>query len=363
MSSNIYILTDGVNTKIGITSDMNKRMQTYRTHNPNIRLVKQYPCSAVESKRVETAIKAIFKDSLSHTSKEWFSVSPDEVDKYVSTLIVKPLKSDVMPSHHGVMLTESAWEIKQEILKLLDNRHPAYDVIRNKKAELAELFANKFALGIPEDRLPENVIHKDRLNADLGHIPKITQRVLDATTSNHLNLPKDDHVWDFFHLVKLSSGYFIAVSTARVSMPYAKAISDNAKKNEISNAAEELGLHCTFHSDWSWHFPDKTDLILYQRKTQVDTLLKLWDTSFRKWVIERKEILINERFSDRALLKKTISDTTWDNTFPLTVSSYDELLETYLVPFVSVYDSEDEPFWMRDAYIYLFDRWKSDVKG
>ncbi len=363
MNSHIYILTDGTNTKIGITTDFEKRMQTYRTHNPNIRVVKQYPCDTAESKKVESVIKHIFKDNLSHTSKEWFAVNPDEVDRYVSTLLEKPTKTDVLPSHHGVRLTNDAVKIFDAITDLVTSKKEAKEgVIKAKKTELAELFANKFALGIPEDRLPENVIHKDNMGVDLNNCnKKNSHRVCKSIRENITALPHDDHVWRFYHLIKLSTGFYIAICTARVSMPYLERIAPEEAKKEMIDAANEYGFYCTFHNDWSWHYPERTGLALYQPKTPISTILRVWENSFRKWVIERKELLTNESFLDNGSLTKTIEDITWDNTFPLEINSYDELKEIYLIPYVGISDDEDLPFAFRESYMYLIDKWKQQL--
>jgi len=135
MTSHIYILTDGVNTKIGITTDLVKRMASYNTHNATIQLVKKYPCAEDEAKRVETAIKNIFKNQLTGKSKEWFSVGADVVDRFVSNLLEKPLTSNVLPSLHGAKLTDEAWELKEEISKPVVARGKTDYQLRQKFAE------------------------------------------------------------------------------------------------------------------------------------------------------------------------------------------------------------------------------------
>ena len=43
MSGYIYILTDGINTKIGITVDFDKRMSSYNIISEYVQWVKSYP--------------------------------------------------------------------------------------------------------------------------------------------------------------------------------------------------------------------------------------------------------------------------------------------------------------------------------
>lgn len=67
MSGHIYILTDGINTKIGITISLDKRMSSYNTHNPNFYTYKVYDCDIEEAKKVEAVIKTYFKDRIKGT--------------------------------------------------------------------------------------------------------------------------------------------------------------------------------------------------------------------------------------------------------------------------------------------------------
>lgn len=377
MSSFIYIHTDGINSKIGITTNLDKRMASYTTHNPNSQLYKKYECSTEESRQVEIAIKHIFKSKkLIGAAKEWFEVSADEMDNYVSILLTKPSKNETRPSMHGVRLTNDANDIKEKIISLLDDRNKlsgdpysnSYRAMASKiiaetvanKLKLAEIFASKFSLGIPKHNLPENVVISDSMGVDLNHALINSEATRKAVKVNYIELPHDDHVYNFYHLVSLSTGHYIAICTARVSMPYMKDDLSAKEKQEIVERANEYGLYCTFHNDWSWHSPDKTGLVLYEQKTPVSTTLKLWDKSFRKWLIERQEILKNESFSDLETLEKCISDAVHDNTFPLDIKTYDELINKYLYPFWYITnDEEDEyPFFMKDAYVHLIEKWK-----
>lgn len=376
MSSFIYIHTDGINSKIGITTNLDKRMASYTTHNPTSQLYKKYQCSFEESRQVEIAIKHIFKNQkLIGSAKEWFEVSADEMDNYVSILLKKPSKNETRPSMHGVRLTNDANDIKEKIISLLDDRNKlsgnpysdGYKAMSSKiiaetianKVKLAEIFASKFSLGIPKHNLPENVVIIDSMGVDLNHAIVNSEATQKAVKANYIELPHDDHVYNFYHLVSLSTGHYIAICSARVSMPYVKGDLSAKEKQEMVERAKEYGLYCTFHNDWSWHLPDKTGLILYEQKTPISTTLKLWDKSFRKWLIERQEILKNESFQDMETLEKCISDAVHDNTFPLDIKTYNDLISKYLYPFWYITnDDEDEySFFMKDAYVYLIEKW------
>lgn len=294
MTGHIYILTDGINTKIGITIDLDKRMSSYRTHNPNFQTFKIYPCDIEEAKRIETVIKQIFKDKLSSSAKEWFAVRPETINRYVSVMLEKATETDVTPAMHGVRLTNEAFELKAKILNALAKHKGHSDGTHAFKDAMAELFASRFGLGIPAHKLPEDIVSRDALGVDIAHCDQKAPLAIKGVRENYVQMPNDDHSENFYHLVRLASGHYIAVCTARVSMPYLERI--DGKKEEIIAAAKQVGWYATFHHDWSWYYPDKSGLVIFQKKTPVQKLLSQWDSSFQKWVIERAEILKQENY-------------------------------------------------------------------
>lgn len=141
-------------------------------------------------------------------------------------------------------------------------------------------------------------------------------------------------------------------------MPYLEAISKKESKQEMVDAANDLGWYCTFHNDWSWHYPDKTGLALYQPQTPVSTTIQLWEKSFRKWVIERKEILKYEEFSDTDTNELTylLRDIAHDSSFPLDINSFEDFYNKYFSQFFGEY-----PHWQKNAFIYLINKWKPTI--
>lgn len=354
VNSHIYILTDGTNTKIGITTDLKKRIQSYQTHNPNFLIHKTYACNPEEAKRIESVIKSTFKDRLSGKSKEWFQVEAKHLERYVSTLIQDAMHEELTPAMHGVQLTDDAHELKQRILNAIDSENAtSRSDLPKMKNEFSELFSTHFRLGIPRHKLPSEIVFKDGMGVDLENCELKSLTAQNAVRKNYVELPCDDHTQSFYHLVRLSSGHNIAIATARVSMPYLEAIEN--KRTITNEIANQLGWHVTWHNHWSWHYPEKTGLILYQQKTSVSKKLNSWENSFRKWVIERSELLKQERFHDEEKLEKTIEDITRDCTFPLNVGSYQEFVEQYINIFFGL---PEEDFYYRDAYEFLFRKWK-----
>lgn len=356
MSSHIYILTDGTNTKIGKTTSFDKRMASYNTHNANVQFVKKYPCSEEEATRIETLIKAIFKDKLVGKGREWFAVTSSEVDRYVSTLLFKPATNNSKPSNHGVNLTQEAIQLKEEILSALTDGVSVAD----KKENLASLFANKFQLGIPEHKLPlDDIQIKDGMNVDLNHCDIRSDLVTKSVMSNQIQMPFDRHYYRFFHLYKLPTSYYVAFCSAKVSMPYIEVLNDD-NQEKIFETANAVGWQSTVHNDWSWYYPNKTGLILYQPKTPISEKINLFEKSFRRWVIENQVILQQEKFGNKVWMKKVIEDISYDNTFPFDVNSFEELCAKYLGVFWYITPEEDDGIdWQKRAYKLLFEKWNS----
>lgn len=369
MPWHLYIIADGGNTKIGISSNLERRLPAYKTHNPNYgEPYKTYPCSEADARRVESAIKAIFKDKLTGGGKERFAVDAEEINRYVCTLLDKTTGTDCPPALHGVRVTDEATELLNEIDKAADTRDPK---LFSLKQRFAEVFAKAFSLGIPQHRLPEDLLFRETFYVDLNHAAGPESSLVREAVTRTPSEPYSDHVWGFYHLLKLSSGDSIAVCTAKVSMPYLARLSPDAEK-EVFAYAKELGLHATFHPEWSWHYPNKTGLILYQPKTPFAQKIRQWDQSYRKWVIERQGALRFEDYPDTQALTYAIEDICDDRTLPLDAHNYDELHQRYLGPYFGFCavgqdaygdDEEGSSDSRRDAHVFLINKWRAERKA
>ncbi|MBI3523054.1 MAG: GIY-YIG nuclease family protein [Betaproteobacteria bacterium] len=330
MTAHIYIIRDGDKTKIRKSTNLERRLPAYKTHNPNHEVFRAYPCSAEQAHRIELFIKQAFKDKLAGQGKEWFSVPAEEMDRFVRSLLeISPATPDAMPSLLALELTHEAHELLDKILTAVEKGENSLPL----KNRFAELFSKAFGLGIPRHKLPEDLLAREYPRVDLNHSasPLESKLVRDAVTKIQSH-PHSNHCWNFFHLLKLSSGHAVAVCTAEVSMPYMETLRGNAEK-EVFNHAKELGMWATFHHDWSWWYPGKTSLILWQPKTLISQLLARWDKSFRKWVMERRGALKFEDWENSDALLRTIDDVCDDKHFPLEFGSYELLQEKYLGPF------------------------------
>ena len=351
----LYIIVNGSHTKIGITNDLDKRLASYKTHNPSFQVYKTFEADYKEAKRVETAIKQLFKDELSGQGKEWFSVPPEKLELYVSTLLAKPASEKLTPSMHEVRLTDEAQKLKSQILDALENMEGYSDKANPIKEQLQEVFSNRFKLGILSHKLPGDISVRDGMSVDLNCCQKDSKRAIDGIKNNYVKMPHDDHVRSFYHLVRLSTGHYVAIATAKASLPYPPNF--DGYEDEIVNAANEVGWYCTFHHEWSWHQPDGTKLVLFQKKTPVQTILRDWEDSFRKFIIERSKLLSQLPFNDREVLNKVIEDITRDSTFPLTVKSLEDFCDCYLGKFWYYSLEEIDTDKFLQAYKLLFSEW------
>lgn len=369
MSWHLYIIADGGSTKIGISSNLERRLPAYKTHNPNYgEPYKVYPCSETDARRVESAIKSIFKDKLTGSGKEWFAVTAEEINRYVCALLDKATLPALPPALHGVQLTDEAATLIQKISNAITARDRDLNSLHER---FAEIFAKAFSLGLPLHKLPNDLLFRETVFVDLAHSAGPESQLVTAAVTRTPSEPYSEHVWGFYHLLKLASGHNIAVCTAKVSMPYLPKMHRDAERDVFSYATE-LGLHATFHPEWSWHYPNKTALILYQPKTPVAEKLRQWDKSFRKWVIERQGVLRFENYSNQLALANAIEDIRDDRSFPLDVQSYEELHLRYLGPYFGFCaegqdaygdKEEDSSDSRRDAYIFLMEKWRAERKA
>jgi len=399
MTSHIYIIQDGRNSKIGITTDLKKRIDSYKTHNPNFLLFRAFETEAATAKRIERAIIAAFKDAAVGEGKEWFAVAPETIERCV--LAFMPTAADAHPpSAHEIPLAGEARRTLSELRAALDvagsevgndDAHRLWklrsewnerfggdpaktrfagttkakaeidelearvsvrdDAIRSGKNRLAELFADAARLGLPSHRVPEGAVRTGGLGVDWAHCDPASDSVRKIVREG-LRLPLDDHTERYFHLSRLASGSWATMCTARVSQPWLPQFDDAEAWEQMASVAKDLGWNCSIHNDWSWHDPGRTGLILWQPKTPVCMLLEQWDGSFRKWVVERRKILLMEAKGQKDFAK-VIDDLSGDETFPLAARDWDELVETYF----DRYWKFEMPDRFKTAYRELWDKW------
>jgi hypothetical protein len=351
----IYIMSDGVNSKIGITTNLQNRVSTYKTHNPTATLFSHYICS--KAKDIELAIKTLFKDKTITSSKEWFNLNPNYLDRIVSLLVHGENNThlDIIPAMNHVPLHD-------DFIDLIDDEDGK--VYRDKYLKASEIFAREFNLGIPRHLLPDSVIRIEGMPIDIYEC-----RITDFSTHSYQTseILYQDHSYYFYHLVNLTSGKQIALCTSFISMPYhydSSGTGKEEKRNKFENTrypeiledAKDRGYYVFRHDNWSWHNRGETALFLVMQKTPVSKRLELWKNSFRKWILERKKAIEQESFKDSKDLIYAIEDVCGNAFFPLHIQGSDDFAEYLFQYHIDYYDKASFP--LRDAFDFLFAKWK-----
>lgn len=357
--SHLYILENSKQqTKIGITENLDSRMSSYDTHNPDYKLMHKFILNTELAKEIESGVKNLFKHKLvSDKSKEWFNIPSIEVKNIVDTLLhnkqattpIKPIKTVSM---HGVDVDYEMTNEFDHLLSIIETLNKNWDTEalrdkyleekRNQQLKISSLFAKKFQLGIPSHEIKDlkNVLIIDQFNIDLNYANKdFVEQEDKLAYLQQLHLPYEDHVWHFYHLLPLDTGYYLAKPTAKVIMPYVSNKYLVQKTSEIMAKAKDFGLRCTSHHEWSWHQPEETVLYLLEYHTPIEKIKQEWDTSFRKFVIENCKVLESIPFNEKNKLNEAIQLIKTDESFPLNCNSYNELMDNYLSPVRKVFKS------------------------
>lgn len=240
-----------------------------------------------------------------------------------------------------------AIELKTQILNELSKSRHDYDVLENYKNKFMEIFAQEFQLGIPTHKLPENVLITDSFCVYLSY--KLEGRNSANMEFKSLSFKNDDHIRNFYEVFELENGDHFAFCSARVSMPYMNRLDLNVMK-EIKSSAEDYGIDCTFHSAWSWHWPNRSGLVLFKPITPTSVKKELFLKSFRKWVMEKQTQFLAEKGSPK-LLQYAIEDVCRDETFPLDIKSYEDLIARY-----PSYLTHADKGWLKN-FQYLMNKW------
>ncbi|WP_175888096.1 GIY-YIG nuclease family protein [Burkholderia contaminans] len=384
--AHLYILTDGTNTKIGITENLEKRIKAYNTHNPNYKQYRIFDCDIQEARRIEAAVKSYYKDKLSSSSKEWFQVPPEQVCGMVTSLFNTPTESP-MPIAHGLKMPEDYSDMLYKISCQIKQKNWISSGDHNLNREIMTRFGELFQLGIPHFNLDaDKIIVTDFLSVDINHyqnpLPfpgRLTKEEVDAISHeewetmvdvshgieqqvkrNSIQLPfewrtRDD--MEFFELINLPTGYQIAFATARVVFPWIENMDyerpyeellNHKTYSELLDFSKTLGLNVFRYDEWSPIHPKKTGLLVLMQKTPIKDKIKMFNYSFRRWVIENCKILEQELHKYEYMLHSICHN----STFPLHIQNINDI-EDYCECFGFPFDQEEQ-----QAYGYLLDQWK-----
>ncbi|HUO44775.1 MAG TPA: GIY-YIG nuclease family protein [Burkholderiales bacterium] len=369
----LYIVADGKNSKVGITQrPFSERLSEYHTHNPNVQQIAVFESlSEEDARRIESAIKVYFKSDRVGKGKEWFGVDPTKMRALASSLvsgsIEKQSTSPILPLMHSIHVSNEAWELLEEIGKYIERDktekegQKLLEKKRQAKAKYEILLSDTFKLGMPKETLDRHTVSlKDPPCVDIANCDPINRNIIcESIRKNFLKFPDEDHVRAFYRLAPLGSSSHAAFCTAIASMPYIDHLTDEewgASVQKMQKYANTVGWYCAAHDDWSWHYPTKTGLVLFQPKSSSDHKVKMFGNSFRKFVIEREKLLLASHDPPKSW-DLVIRDVVHDASFPLDVSSWEDLYGHYLEPFELAYDDDDHPHHEKEAFKVLFEAW------
>lgn len=333
---------------------MEKRLAAYKTHNPDAQLFTSFTFSSIqEARHIENIIKRQFRAQQAGDGKEWFSVPPEQIANAVNALNVDDtLAVASNPLLHRSRVPIEVQDWLYEITKLIDAKSLTSSE-RAKKQVLKEkckkAFSLYFGLGLTELQLDDRKFAiKNYPAVDLLALHKKGKQLspnAQKTLKGHpLNFPGSSHHCNFWRLHKLSSGHSIAYAHTVISMPYCDHWSEADRESFESQSAEfaaDVGWSFSDHNDWSWHFPGRTALHVFQMSTPSTEIERLFSKSFRKFIIENEKQLKNEAGSDTDM-KTVIEDIVEDKSFPLDIEDIDSLYNKYLTPVWSFRRTKEE---------------------
>ena len=197
----LYIISDGANSKIGVSSSFEKRLSAYNTHNPNYTVHKQYPATIDAARSLEGVVKQRFSRWATGNGKEWFAVPARVIEKYVDHILAFEAGLDSAPDTEakfcGLAPTVEMQSLRQAILDEIHAIPPQKATERDKFFESRNtrentcltLFAKSFGIGEPEHLVDANprVLRQGSMVPDFDHTPLLIE------LRKALSLGPDDH--------------------------------------------------------------------------------------------------------------------------------------------------------------------------
>ncbi|MBB5392220.1 MULTISPECIES: hypothetical protein [unclassified Herbaspirillum] len=234
-----------------------------------------------------------------------------------------------------------------------------YDQINLLRRRAVALFAKMHGLGYPGSAyttdLPTEI--SMRFMHGIDHAAA-AEGWGDLVNTRHpqLEFPKTDHRYRFYQRLPLANGKFIEYSFALVSMPYRDSFRHNEPGPSGQEYAREVGWKYSEHDESGWYAVGKTNLQLFQRTTPHHETLRMWNTSFKKWLLDNKTRLLKSARGDKRLVIKDAIDCPH---LPLHVQTWEELRESYFKEFSpKLYYPWDDS--MAKAFQRLFQQWRDE---
>lgn len=313
----IYIMSQESNTKIGITSNLDRKMKLYEFYIPYHELCFSFPLTSSDALNIKSKVKAFFKSSKMPGNHDWFSVP--------SYVVVQKLKEIIDSFFDSKKIDLSTFSFPMpKNLKLSKNKPSEQD-----RYSIIESFAEFHNLGIPEHLLVNNpnIINIEDFSLPVALSTDVipSSSIISACRRNHFHLPYLDHNYRFYRVLPLANGQLYAFCTALATFPYNKIDLEQANQD-----AYDYDLHFITNehlSTWNW-YGYQTYMHLFIKKNPIT--LDVWNKSYRKWFIDhadqlRSDIIsifddfnINYHFS---IVHSLLTD---DINFPLDIQSFDD---------------------------------------
>lgn len=144
----------------------------------------------------------------------------------------------------------------------------------------------------------------------------------------HVVFPHTDHRWRFYETLPVVTSKgpgAVEIASGLVSMPYG-----DARLADAAHLAGILGWTCSVHDEWSWYYPGSSGLVLFRPTTPLPAIRKLWDGSFKKWVIENRARL---QRGARTTRMQVIEDIVRGGHMPLDLRDFEDCRQRYLREF------------------------------
>ena len=96
----LYIVTNGTEHKIGISSNIYSRYQSYRTNSPKpVKLEKYF--SILNVRDIETLVHRYLKNLTIDSRSEWTDIEYDELESYLEKATLKKAKRTIFMTGNG----------------------------------------------------------------------------------------------------------------------------------------------------------------------------------------------------------------------------------------------------------------------
>lgn len=249
---------------------------------------------------------------------------------------------------------------KARLLEVLDSREPDSQKERARlRQRLSQQFGQQFGLGHVETTVSGGGVVA-QLSVGIDYKTCAPDWGTTVNQNNTLvRFPGQDHEKYYYEYLPLASGKLVEYCSAVVSMPYLKEDGSVPELAEAQALASEIGWKVEHAHEWSWHMAGVTGLVIFRRTTSPAEMAQMWQTSFKKWLFENKQRLVNGRTWIR---RQVVKDMLTCPHFPLDVANFEDLRTRYLVQYAP-YLFYGRDHRITDLMKLLFDQWAAERKS